>query len=216
MSRRRGFGCGPQFSLVDKRHSGYPELGIRPGWLCSTRVLSCCCRHRSSQAVQRLSVRLRAFPAQWLRVGRGTIVGSGRFCQKEARGGPARIRAGLRSRAGNSSGSTGKYVAGGTLMQMLDRRRQCAGRREQQPRPEQRVREIMDIAGGVPKVRQSLPKVAAIGDLAPLMQSVMCHIGHCHAPVLLRLRRIGAMGSWLRSPRSEPARPADLFYRRMK
>ena len=56
------------------------------------------------------------------------------------RGGPARIRAGPRSRAGNSSGSTEKYVAGGTLMQMLDRRRQCAGRREQQPRPEQRVR----------------------------------------------------------------------------
>jgi len=117
---------------------------------------------------------------------------------------------------GNSSGSTEKYVAGGTLMQMLDRRRQCAGRREQQPRPEQRVREIMDIAGGVQKVRQSLPKVEAIGDLAPLMQSVMYHIGHCHAPVLLRLRRIRAMGSWLWSPRSEPARPAHLFYRRMK
>ena len=53
----------------------------------------------------------------------------------------------------------------------------------------------MDIAGGVPKVRQSLPKVEAVGDLAPLMQSVMCHFGHCHAPVLLRLRRIRAMGS---------------------
>jgi len=74
----------------------------------------------------------------------------------------------------------------------------------------------MDIAGGVPKVRQSLPKVEAIGDLAPLMQSVMCHIGHCHAPVLLRLRRIRAMGSWLWPPRPEPARPAHLFYRRMK
>ena len=41
----------------------------------------------------------------------------------------------------------------------------------------------MDIAGGVPKVRQSLPNKEVIGDLAPLMQSVMCHIGHCHAPV---------------------------------
>jgi hypothetical protein len=48
--------------------------------------------------------------------------------------GPARAR-----EVGNSSGSTEKYVAGCTLMQMLDRRRQCAGRREQQPRPEQRV-----------------------------------------------------------------------------
>lgn len=74
----------------------------------------------------------------------------------------------------------------------------------------------MDIAGGVPKVRQSLPKVEAIGGLAPLMQSVMCHIGDCHAPVLLRLRRIRAMGSWLWPPRSELARPARLFYGRMK
>jgi hypothetical protein len=54
----------------------------------------------------------------------------------------------------------------------------------------------MDIAGGVPKVHQSLPKVEAIGDLVPLMQAAMCHIGHCHAPVLLRLHRIRAMSSW--------------------
>jgi len=54
----------------------------------------------------------------------------------------------------------------------------------------------MDIAGGVPKAYQSLPKVEAIGDLVPLMQAVMCHIGHCHAPVLMRLQRIRVMSSW--------------------
>jgi hypothetical protein len=73
----------------------------------------------------------------------------------------------------------------------------------------------MDIAGGVPKVRQSLPNKEVIGDLAPLMQSVMCHIGHCHAPVLLRLRRIRPMGSWLWSA-LRAGRSAHLFYRRMK
>lgn len=74
----------------------------------------------------------------------------------------------------------------------------------------------MDIAGGAPKVRQSPPKVESIGDLTPLMQSVMCQLGHYHAPVLLQLRRIRAICSWLSSQRSEPARLAYLIYRRMK